>query len=312
MPTVSSRQLNFIIKRSSRAGFRPPNIVINMQEIATIQQVRETVNAWHGEKQRVALVPTMGNLHAGHLQLVQAAKKIADRVVVSIFVNPMQFGQGEDFDSYPRTEREDAEKLREQGADLLFLPSAETIYVPEAKTVVSVNGLSDMHCGASRKGHFSGVATIVCKLFNIVQPDVAVFGEKDFQQLTIIRNMVRDLNLPVEISSVATVRESDGLAMSSRNGYLTDRQRAIAPLLYQQLLATRQQLLQGDEKYQQLESLAVQALTEAGFVPEYFSICRCEDLKPAGRQDHELLILVAARLGTTRLIDNIYFSRDVS
>lgn len=279
-----------------------------MQEIENIQQLRETVQNWHWNKQRVALVPTMGNLHAGHLRLVQEAKKIADRVVVSIFVNPTQFSQGEDFDSYPRTEQQDAEKLRELNVDLLFLPTAAEIYVPEAKTVVSVNGLSDMHCGASRQGHFSGVATIVCKLFNIVQPDVAVFGEKDFQQLTIIRNMVRDLNLPIEIASVATVRESDGLAMSSRNGYLSDKQRQIAPLLYQQLLATQRKVLKGQKEYQQLENAVMQALAEAGFEPEYFSICRSEDLMTASNQDDDLLVLAAARLGSTRLIDNVYFS----
>lgn len=283
-----------------------------MQEISKIQSLREVVCLWRQCGERIAFVPTMGNLHSGHLQLVQEAKKLADRVVVSIFVNPSQFGPGEDFDSYPRTEQQDREKLTALGIDLLFLPTVDDIYVPEAKTVVSVRGLSDIHCGASRLGHFNGVATIVCKLFNIVQPDFAVFGEKDFQQLAVIRTMVQDLNIPVKLCGVATVRERDGLAMSSRNGYLTVEQRRIAPKLYQQLLAVRQALEAGQMDFSELEANALLALIQAGFQPEYFSICRSDDLKQATVKDKDLVLLVAARLGTTRLIDNIYFSRPVS
>ncbi len=283
-----------------------------MQEISKIQPLREVVRRWHQCGERIAFVPTMGNLHSGHLKLVQEAKKIADRVVVSIFVNPSQFGPGEDFDSYPRTEQQDREKLSALGIDLLFLPAVDDIYVPEAKTVVSVRGLSDIHCGASRQGHFNGVATIVCKLFNIVQPDFAVFGEKDFQQLAVIRTMVRDLNIPVELLGVATVREQDGLAMSSRNGYLTAEQRRVAPKLYQQLLAVKQTLEAGQTDFAELEASALLALIQAGFQPEYFSICRSNDLKQATVKDQDLVLLVAARLGTTRLIDNIFFSRPVS
>ena len=193
-----------------------------MRIVNTILELRAAINAWRLAGQSVALVPTTGNLHAGHLQLVSIAKKKADRVVVSIFVNPTQFGAGEDFETYPRTEREDQEKLAAEHADLLFLPTVADIYSADAKTTITVTGLSDLYCGASRPGHFSGVATVVCKLFNSVQPDIAVFGLKDFQQLTVIKTMVRDLNIPVEIVGVDTIREPGGLAMSSRNGYLTD------------------------------------------------------------------------------------------
>ena len=187
-----------------------------MRIVNTVFELREQVKTWRSAGESVAFVPTMGNLHAGHLLLVNTTKKNADRVVVSIFVNPTQFGAGEDFETYPRTEQEDQEKLQAEGADLLFLPSIAEIYAPDAKTAVTVTGLSDLYCGASRPGHFSGVATVVCKLFNMVQPDIALFGLKDFQQLTVIKTMVRDLNIPVKIVGVDTVRELSGLAMSSR------------------------------------------------------------------------------------------------
>ncbi|HEY8218487.1 MAG TPA: pantoate--beta-alanine ligase, partial [Methylobacter sp.] len=189
-----------------------------MRIVNTVSELRDVINAWRSTGQSIALVPTMGNLHAGHLALVSKAKEKADRVVVSIFVNPTQFGVGEDFETYPRTEQEDQDKLNAVGSDLLFLPAVSEVYASDAKTVVSVAGLSEWYCGASRPGHFDGVATVVCKLFNMAQPDTALFGLKDFQQLTVIRTMVRDLNFPIEIVGVETIREASGLAMSSRNG----------------------------------------------------------------------------------------------
>lgn len=279
-----------------------------MHIVSTVSELRNAVRAWHSAGQRVALVPTMGNLHAGHLALVNEAKKKADRVVVSIFVNPTQFGVGEDFETYPRTEHEDQQKLDAIGTDLLFQPAVSEVYAPDAKTVVSVAGLSEWYCGAFRPGHFDGVATVVCKLFNMVQPDVALFGLKDFQQLTVIRAMVRDLDIPVEIIGVETLREASGLAMSSRNGYLTAEEKTVAAKLYQALCAARDAVLAG-QSYQEIERAALQFLQESGFTPDYFSVCRASDLQKAGADDVELVLLVAARLGKTRLIDNIYFSR---
>lgn len=280
-----------------------------MQTVNTVPELREVIRSWRSAGASVALVPTMGNLHAGHLQLVNEAKKTADRVVVSIFVNPTQFGAGEDFETYPRTEREDREKLDAANTDLLFLPAVEDVYAPDAKTVVTVAELSDLYCGASRPGHFSGVATVVCKLFNSVQPNVALFGLKDFQQLVVIRTMVRDLNIPIEIIGVDTVRESNGLAMSSRNSYLTGAEKCVAPKLYQTLCAARDLILTGDRSYPAIERQALELLQKAGFQPDYFSVCRSSDLKKASAEDVDLVLLAAVKLGKTRLIDNIYFSR---
>ena len=280
-----------------------------MQTVNAVSELREVIRTWRLAGESVAFVPTMGNLHAGHLQLVNEAKKKADRIVVSIFVNPAQFGAGEDFETYPRTEREDQEKLNAANTDLLFLPAVADIYAPDAKTVVTVTELSDLYCGASRPGHFSGVATVVCKLFNIVQPNVALFGQKDFQQLVVIRTMVRDLNIPVEIMGVETVREFNGLAMSSRNGYLTDDEKSVAPKLYQSLCAARDAILAGNHTYADIEQQALQFLQQAGFQPDYFCVCRSNDLKKAAVEDVDLVLLAAAKLGKTRLIDNIYFSR---
>ena len=280
-----------------------------MLTLTTVDELRKVTKAWRMNDNRIAFVPTMGNLHAGHLKLVEEAKKNADKVVVSIFVNPLQFGAGEDYETYPRTESEDKDKLNTACVDLLFLPSVPEMYGPDAKTVVSVSGLSGLHCGASRVGHFDGVATVVCKLFNMVQPDMAFFGEKDFQQLAVIRTMVRDLNFPVAIHGVVTVREADGLAMSSRNGYLTPEQRRVAPLLYQTLCQACEAVLSAGQDMAEIERKAKRFLQQAGFQPEYFSICRAGDLKPAAHGDSELVLLAAVRLGQTRLIDNVYFSR---
>jgi pantoate--beta-alanine ligase len=279
-----------------------------MHIVHTIQDLRSQIQHWKSTGNRLAFVPTMGNLHAGHCQLVSAAKQHADKVVVSIFVNPTQFGIGEDFDSYPRTEQQDQKKLRAINTDLLFLPSVAEMYSSSAKTVISVTGLSRIHCGASRVGHFDGVATVVCKLFNMVQPDLALFGLKDFQQLAVIRTMVEDLNIPVDIVGVATVREADGLAMSSRNGYLTAEQRQTAPVLYQTLCNARDAILAG-VGYGIVEQQALASLQQANFEADYFKVCRSADLNPALPEDKELVILAAAKLGRTRLIDNLHFFR---
>ena len=276
-----------------------------MQIIKTIDGLREATAAWRLEGQRIAFVPTMGNLHAGHLKLVEAAKASADRTVVSIFVNPTQFGQGEDYETYPRTEHEDAIKLNAAGVDVVFMPSVSEMYPNDAKTVVSVKDLSDLHCGKSRPGHFNGVATVVCKLLNMVQPDLAYFGQKDFQQLAVIKTMVRDLNIPVTIQSVETSRENSGLAMSSRNGYLSQQEYSIAPKLYQALFLARDKVALSREPYRDIEGKAVELLQSVGFHVDYFSICRSGDLLPAEVRDRELVILAAARLGKTRLIDNV-------
>jgi pantoate--beta-alanine ligase len=250
----------------------------------------------------------MGNLHAGHLKLVNIAQQKVDKIVVSIFVNPTQFGINEDFASYPRTEQEDQLKLATENADLLFLPAITDIYNANTLTTVNVSGLSDIYCGASRPGHFSGVATIVCKLFNLVQPDIAVFGLKDFQQFTVIQTMIRDLNIPIELIGVDTQRESDGLAMSSRNNFLTDPERLLAPQLYQTLCIARAAILEDQKSYLDIEQQALQSLKNIGFAPDYFTICCSHNLTPATQQDKDIVILAAAKLGTTRLIDNIYFS----
>ncbi|MDD2723349.1 MAG: pantoate--beta-alanine ligase [Methylovulum sp.] len=282
-----------------------------MQIVKTIPALQAALKIWRQAGEIIAFVPTMGNLHDGHLKLVEDAKNRANRVVVSIFVNPSQFGAGEDFDSYPRTEQEDQQKLQEIDTDLLFMPTIAEMYRPNAQTVVSVTGISDQYCGASRPGHFSGVATIVCKLFNIVQPDIAVFGEKDFQQLAVIREMVRDLNMPVDIRSVATVREASGLAMSSRNNYLGAEEKNLAALLYQSLCTARDAVLTGNQANSEIERQAMCFLQGAGFQPDYFSICRRQDLRAAAPEDAELVILAAAKLGKTRLIDNISFMRQL-
>ncbi|MEJ2692039.1 MAG: pantoate--beta-alanine ligase [Candidatus Thiodiazotropha sp.] len=273
----------------------------------SLDGLRASVAAWREGGERIAFVPTMGNLHAGHLKLMAEARRRADRLVVSIFVNPLQFGEGEDFDAYPRTLEEDSSKLIAAGVDLLFTPSVCAIYPsgPQGQTRVEVPGLSDILCGASRPNHFVGVATIVCKLFNMIQPDLAVFGEKDYQQLMVIRRMVADLAIPIEIVGIPTVREGDGLAMSSRNGYLSAEQRGRASLLYRTLQGTAESIRAGRRDYASLEAAAVTSLGEAGFRPDYYAIRRAEDLAPPGEPEESLMILAAAYLGTTRLIDNL-------
>ncbi len=276
-----------------------------MQTITNIKNLRATIKSWKQTGLSIAFVPTMGNLHAGHLELIKAAKYKADKVIVSIFVNPTQFGEHEDFDAYPRTEQQDAQQLANLEVDLLFLPSVAEIYHQESKTMVLVNEISQRHCGASRVGHFDGVATVVCKLFNLVQPDRAFFGEKDFQQLAIIRLMVRDLNMPIKVDALATVREEDGLAMSSRNAYLTPEQRLIAPKLYQALQSAKRAVLTQQQSYTTIQHQRQHFLENAGFEVDYLSICHRSDLTPAKPEDKALVILAAAKLGQPRLIDNI-------
>jgi len=278
-----------------------------MQIIEGIPELRQQIANWRRAGERIAFVPTMGNLHAGHLSLVAHAHELGERVVVSIFVNPLQFGAGEDLEAYPRTPREDAAQLEAAGVDLLFRPREEEVYPRgrEGQTFVEVPGLSDVLCGASRPGHFRGVATVVAKLFNLVQPDVACFGEKDYQQLTVLRRMAADLNMPIELVGVPTMREEDGLAMSSRNGYLTTEERQLAPGLYRTLQQLAKRLQQGERAWSRLEHEAAAHLERCGLRPDYISIRRAEDLEPPGESDRVLVILAAAFLGRARLIDNL-------
>ncbi len=280
-----------------------------MHIVSTVPELRQVIRNWRQDSQRIAFVPTMGNLHEGHLTLANEAKRRADRVVVSIFVNPTQFGPGEDFDNYPRTVHQDQQKLAEGNVDLLFMPSVDDVYPGDVKTTVSVAELSSIYCGASRPGHFDGVATVVCKLFNMVQPDIAVFGLKDFQQLAVIRTMVRDLDIAVDIVGIDTIREASGLAMSSRNGYLTAAEKNIASNLYKSLCEARVAVLTGDQSFAAIENQMQQYLQATGLQPEYFTICRSSDLAKADKVDVDLVILAAAKLGKTRLIDNVYFSK---
>ncbi len=281
-----------------------------MDTVSTGDELRRVVRDWRRQGNRVAFVPTMGNLHAGHLQLVRHARAIADRVVVSIFVNPTQFGPGEDYAAYPRTLEEDTRALADADADLLFVPAVEEIYPPElaAAPYVEVPEIGDILCGEFRPGHFTGVATVVAKLFNLVQPDVAIFGEKDYQQLVVIRRMTRALCLPVAIEGVETVREASGLAMSSRNRYLSEAERTTAATLYRVLGELRAAVEGGAGDYAALETAAVAQLERAGFRPEYVSIRRAADLAKPQPGDTRLRVLAAARLGPARLIDNIRIS----
>lgn len=249
----------------------------------------------------------MGSLHKGHLSLVDLAREHAERVVVSIFVNPTQFGEGEDFDEYPRTLDRDTRRLKNTPADVVFAPDVSTMYPfgLDMATRVSVPGLTENFCGASRPGHFDGVTTVVARLFAIVQPDVAVFGQKDYQQQLVIRHMTVDMSLPITIITGETVREDDGLAMSSRNSYLSDSERAKAPELYRTVAWVGGELQNGRRNFEKLESEAADRLADAGFDVDYFAIRRAQNLEQPDRDCDELVILTAARLGVARLIDNI-------
>ncbi|HEC17953.1 MAG TPA: pantoate--beta-alanine ligase [Gammaproteobacteria bacterium] len=287
-----------------------------MNIIDTVAELRSTVSQWRTAGQRIALVPTMGNLHAGHLQLVEEARQRAKRVVVSIFVNPMQFtnvgGDGKDFERYPRTLAADCEKLGAMPAapEVVFAPSVDEVYPHgfEQQARVEVPGIGDILEGEFRPGHFTGVATVVAKLFNMSLPDVALFGEKDFQQLLVIRRLTAELCFPVEIIGIPTVREANGLAMSSRNQYLSDEERQTAALLYQTLQEVKQQIEAGAEDSVKLCTQAMAQLQDAGFRPEYFELRRSSDLQPADPQDKDGILLSAAWLGEARLIDNLRLS----
>ncbi|NMH60222.1 pantoate--beta-alanine ligase [Alteromonas ponticola] len=280
-----------------------------MQVITTVSELRAWRKALYQQGKQVGFVPTMGNLHEGHLQLVKAASAECDVVIASIFVNPMQFGQNEDLDAYPRTIEADKTKLIAQGVDVLFLPAVDEMYPRglNRQTFVEVPGLSDIICGVTRPGHFRGVATVVSKLFNMVVPDQAFFGEKDFQQLQVIQTMVKDLSMDVVICPVATEREADGLAMSSRNGYLNEKERKIAPFVFQTLKNIRAAVQAGQSNYRLVEKEAQQALDVEGFKTDYVTIRESETLREAQSGDTDLVVLIAAYLRTTRLIDNLRF-----
>lgn len=273
-----------------------------MQIIHTVQELR----AWRKNAGTVAFVPTMGNLHEGHLALVREAKKRADNVVVSIFINRLQFGQGEDFDKYPRTLQQDADKLAAEGIAVVFAPDEKELYPNvEQRYNVEPPHLQNELCGKFRPGHFRGVATVVSKLFNIVLPDVACFGKKDYQQLAVIKGLTEDLNFDVEIVPVDTGRAEDGLALSSRNQYLSAAERAEAPRLYRELKAVAESLAHGGLDYAGLEKRAAQSLTEHGWTVDYVEIRHADTLEVARTGDRRLVVLAAARLGATRLIDNV-------
>ena len=274
--------------------------------IETLPLLRQQIRRLRMEGKRVALVPTMGNLHDGHMKLVDEAKTRADVVVVSIFVNPMQFDRPEDLARYPRTLQEDCEKLNKRKVDLVFAPSVKDIYPngTETHTYVDVPGLSTMLEGASRPGHFRGVSTIVSKLFNLVQPDIACFGEKDFQQLALIRKMVADMGFDIEIVGVPIMRAKDGLALSSRNGYLTAEQRKIAPGLYKVLSSIADKLQAGERDLDEIVAIAGQELNEKGFRADDIQIRDADTLLEVSETSKRAVILVAAWLGDARLIDN--------
>jgi pantoate--beta-alanine ligase len=273
----------------------------------TSEELRGRVAEWRRKGDHIALVPTMGNLHDGHLSLIDLARAHAERVVVSIFVNPTQFEPGGDYEQYPRTLATDKRKLTRAKADLLFVPEVSTMYPfgPDDATIVSVRKLRDDLCGAFRPGHFDGVTSVVSRLFGLVSPDVAVFGQKDYQQQLVIRRMVEDLHWPIEIVTGETVREADGLAYSSRNQYLTEEERRIAPAIFQVMQQLAADLQSGKRAFDDMERAAMSALGSKGFAPDYVAIRRAANLEAPDRDTDELVILAAARLGKARLIDNI-------
>ena len=270
-------------------------------------ELQEQIREWRHQDEHIALVPTLGNLHAGHISLVEEARRHAERVVVSVYVNPTQFGEDEDFEDYPRTLERDTRRLKQIGADVLFVPDDATVYPfgHDCATVVAVPGLTENFCGALRPGHFDGVTTVVARLFALVQPDVALFGQKDYQQQLVIRYMAEDLGLPIRIISAETVREDDGLAMSSRNQYLADEERAIAPQLYAALSKIGAALQSGERDFEKLEQSAIKRLEKAGFKIDYVAIRRAQNLAIPDRDCDELVVLAAAHVGDARLIDNV-------
>jgi len=281
-----------------------------MYQATSVIELRQYVQHWKDHGQSIALIPTMGNLHAGHKSLIEKGQSLCDRSICSIFVNPMQFGPNEDWDHYPRSLERDIEQLEVIDCDLVYLPTASELY-PEGLDKISqvqVTDLTEHYEGAHRPGHFTGVATVVLKLFNIVKPDISVFGKKDYQQFRVISKMVDDFNLDVQIIGQETTRETSGLAISSRNQYLDDGQKQKAALIYQLLRQTAQNIDAGERDFKALEVQATTALDEAGFKTDYFNICNAETLLPATPDDRDLVILVTAAMGPTRLLDNIEIS----
>ncbi|OTG68588.1 pantoate--beta-alanine ligase [Acinetobacter sp. ANC 4470] len=275
-----------------------------MKTETTIQGLSASLSPARSARKIIGFVPTMGNLHEGHLNLVREARKICDVVVVSIFVNPIQFGPNEDFENYPRTLEHDSHLLADVGCDIVFAPSVEQMYGNKPRfTNISVSDITNDLCGLQRPGHFDGVAVIVTKLFNIVQPNFAFFGQKDYQQLAVIRQFVRDLNIPLEVIGVPITRAEDGLALSSRNGYLTEEQRKIAPAIFQSLKVAEQELQSGVNLVEVLENIK-HTLTQAGFIVDYVE-ARIPELQKIEAFNQDVILFVAAKLGTTRLIDNV-------
>ncbi len=279
----------------------------------TIRELQQHVETWRKQGKSIAIVPTMGNLHDGHVLLVEDAKKRADITITSIFVNPIQFDKQADLDAYPQTLEQDLDMLEAKGCDLVFSPSVEAMYGKErgsstATTTIEVDGFSDTLEGASRPGHFVGVATVVAKLFNLTCADIAIFGQKDYQQLMLVTQMAKDLSFKTKVICHPTVREEDGLAMSSRNGYLTKEERGVAPLLQQVLQKIQKQLLAGSTDYDALIADAKKSLTDKGFNPDYIVIRRQKDLELPSLEDKDIVILASAWLGKARLLDNIPFS----
>ncbi|WP_151980855.1 pantoate--beta-alanine ligase [Acinetobacter guerrae] len=275
-----------------------------MKTETTIHGLTASLQTARTSRKTIGFVPTMGNLHQGHLNLVREAKKLCDVVVVSIFVNPIQFGEGEDFESYPRTLEQDSHLLADVGCDIIFAPTVDQMYGKQPRlTNITVGGITNVLCGQSRPGHFDGVAVVVTKLFNIVQPNFAFFGQKDYQQLAVIRQFVKDLNIPVEVIGVPITRAEDGLALSSRNGYLTEDQRKIAPTIYQSLKQAEKELHAGAALSEVLLNIKTQ-LTDAGFVVDYVE-ARQPNLQPIEIFNQDIVLFIAAKLGSTRLIDNL-------
>ncbi|MFV5490446.1 pantoate--beta-alanine ligase [Acinetobacter sp. ASP199] len=275
-----------------------------MKTETTIQGLAASLNPARSARKIIGFVPTMGNLHQGHLNLVREARKLCDVVVVSIFVNPIQFGPNEDFDNYPRTLEQDQQLLAEVGCDIVFVPTVEQMYGNKPRlTNISVSDITNDLCGLQRPSHFDGVAVVVTKLFNIVQPSYAFFGEKDYQQLAVIRQFVQDLNIPLEVIGVPIARAEDGLALSSRNGYLTEQERQTAPTIYRSLKAAEQQLHEGAALDAVLTDIR-QTLTDAGFVVDYIEV-RTPELQKINEFNQDLVLFIAAKLGKTRLIDNL-------
>lgn len=280
-----------------------------MQTITTIQDIRTIVKSARQQCKTIGLVPTMGNLHAGHISLVNQMQQHADVIITSIFVNPLQFSPNEDFDTYPKTLDDDLKKLEQAGNHYVFTPQVADIYPDGANSItnVTVADLDGILCGKSRPTHLTGVATVVAKLFNIVAPDYAIFGLKDYQQLMVIEQLTKDLCMPIQILQAPIIRDENGLALSSRNGYLSPEEFEVAPRLYQILNFVKQAIKSGEANFRELEKQTMMIIEESGFKPDYFEIRTQNTLKVATNTDHKLAIFVAANLGETRLIDNIRF-----